>query len=229
MLSPDETTEATPPRRVQAEGEPESALPGEEHGRWRYAVVVNTCGEPPGRCRCGFGLRSAPSMDAPRAGGVVLNGEGVLIVERRRCGPWVFLRAEQGGWLPEENLLLGCEVCQEIVDLRRHPSAEDNAVTERSTPLGRWRKWLREQGVGADGLDEGAQQSLQMEFSSRWTYRRGASLPLSAEQAEYWHQGDRWQYCADEPDASCRGDYDVTYVGDGDEVTYPSPEQVPDP
>jgi hypothetical protein len=216
---------APPPQQQQVQPEPEpEPVTAEEHGRWRYAVVVNTCGQPLGSCRCGFGLRSAPSIDASRTGEVALNGEEVLVVERRRCRQgWVFLRTQKGGWLPEQNLLVGCEVCREIADLLRQPSAEDNAAAERSTPQGRWCQWLADAGVELGG---GVDHTMRLELTSRWTYRRGASAPLSAEQAEYWLQGDRWQYCADEPDASCRGDYEVQYAGDEEDTSSPSPQQV---
>jgi hypothetical protein len=110
---------------------PESAVDEVEVGRWRYEVVVNTGGY------SAFGLRQGPSIDAPRTGEVAINGEKVVIVERRRCDGWVYLRREQGGWLAERNLQNDVEICRQDVDLQRHPSAKDT-VAERATWRGRW-------------------------------------------------------------------------------------------
>ena len=184
---------------------------GGEDGRWRYRVVLNTCGLPVGQCKCGFAARSSAAIDAPKTGEVVLNNEPVVVVERRRHGGWVYLRTEKGGWLVEVNLNCGdCAVCEEETDLLRHPSCEDNTVVERATPRERWGQWLAAAGLDAAASQEG--HTIQLTMSSQWIYRRGCSAALTAEQAGYWLLGDRWQYVQDDPDPGNRGDYAVAHT-----------------
>ena len=67
----------------------------------------------------------------------------------------------------------------------------------------------------------GETHRLELTLTARHIYRRGCQR-LSAEQAAYWHKGDRWQYVEDEAYLPARiGGYDVEYA-DAD----PSPEEL---